>query len=263
MATTPRKRRSPANDTAAGGEGAVSGSGPTDAGNLGDAAPETPTTDAPKPARRPRASKSTDGETAPRKPGRPRGSTAKSSDDAAETAAPKPRLRKAAAGTEGATTEETAKPARTPRAKPAARTAPTRSSSRARRGAAAAPAAKAPSRSTESKPSGKKESSGGRRRAFGIGAVLTAGAALGTAVWKGWLKLPGTGGPRAGEHAAPDLAAKAPPPGTDRAPDAFRPDPTAPVPASEREALRPATGPAPSLVEDRGSMRMQTGPVGE
>lgn len=50
------------------------------------------------------------------------------------------------------------------------------------------------------------------------------------------------------EHAAPDLAADAPEPGTNRAPDAFRPDPTAPVPASEREALRPATGPAPTMV---------------
>lgn len=64
-----------------------------------------------------------------------------------------------------------------------------------------------------------------------------------------------------GEHAAPDLAPDAPTPGTDRAPDAFRPDPTAPVPASEREALRPATGPAPTLVEDRGGMNAQTGPA--
>ena len=51
------------------------------------------------------------------------------------------------------------------------------------------------------------------------------------------------------EHAAPDLALDKPRPGpTDRAPEAFRPDPTAPVPESEREALRPATGPAPTLV---------------
>ena len=46
------------------------------------------------------------------------------------------------------------------------------------------------------------------------------------------------------EHAAPDLALDQPHPGPDhRAPIAFRPDPTAPVPASEREALRPATVP--------------------
>jgi hypothetical protein len=62
------------------------------------------------------------------------------------------------------------------------------------------------------------------------------------------------------EHAAPDLALDQPRPGaTDRAPAAFRPDPTAPVPAGEREALRPATGPAPTMVEPRGSMRSQTG----
>lgn len=67
-------------------------------------------------------------------------------------------------------------------------------------------------------------------------------------------KAPGEG------HAAPDLALDKPHPGTgDRAPDAFRPDPTAPVPASEREALRPATGPVPTMVEPRGSMASQTG----
>jgi hypothetical protein len=55
--------------------------------------------------------------------------------------------------------------------------------------------------------------------------------------------------PSGAEHAAPDLALDRPRPGPDdRAPDAFRPDPTAPVPESEREALRPATGPAPTLV---------------
>lgn len=63
-----------------------------------------------------------------------------------------------------------------------------------------------------------------------------------------------------GEHAVPDLAPDAPTPGSTRAVDAFRPDPTAPVPPEMRDALRPATGPAPSLVEDRGSMRSQTAP---
>lgn len=63
-----------------------------------------------------------------------------------------------------------------------------------------------------------------------------------------------------GEHVPVDLALDKPHPGPrDRAPEAFRPDPTAPVPAGERDALRPATGPAPSLVQDRGSMRSQTG----
>ena len=56
------------------------------------------------------------------------------------------------------------------------------------------------------------------------------------------------------EHAAPDLAVDAPPVDIHtRAPDAFRPDPTAVPSAEEREALRPATGPAPTLVADRGS----------
>lgn len=63
-----------------------------------------------------------------------------------------------------------------------------------------------------------------------------------------------------GEHVPVDLALDKPHPGPkDRAPEAFRPDPTAPVPAGERDALRPATGLAPSLVQDRGSMRSQTG----
>ena len=49
-----------------------------------------------------------------------------------------------------------------------------------------------------------------------------------------------------GEHAAPDLAGSTA--RTDRAPEAFRPDPTAPVPAGERDALRPALA-RPTLVE--------------
>lgn len=61
-------------------------------------------------------------------------------------------------------------------------------------------------------------------------------------------------------HAAPDLAPDKERPGpTDRAPEAFRPDPTAPVSAADRAALRPATGPVPSMVEPRGSMASQTG----
>lgn len=61
-------------------------------------------------------------------------------------------------------------------------------------------------------------------------------------------------------HAAPDLALDKDRPGpTNRAPEAFRPDPTAPVSAADREALRPATGPVPTMVEPRGSMASQTG----
>lgn len=78
-------------------------------------------------------------------------------------------------------------------------------------------------------------------------AVVTGGAYLARSslkrVWDG------LSSPRNAEHAAPDLALDAPRPGTgDRAPDAFRPDPTAAVPASEREGLRPATAPAPTMV---------------
>lgn len=66
---------------------------------------------------------------------------------------------------------------------------------------------------------------------------------------------------RPGEgHAAPDLALDQDRHGpNDRAPEAFRPDPTAPISAADREALRPATGPVPSIVEPRGSMASQTG----
>lgn len=49
-------------------------------------------------------------------------------------------------------------------------------------------------------------------------------------------------------HAADDLAGDAPVTLRSRAPDAFRPDMDAPMTAAEREALRPATGPAPTLV---------------
>ncbi|MBB4618797.1 hypothetical protein [Sphingomonas abaci] len=59
--------------------------------------------------------------------------------------------------------------------------------------------------------------------------------------------------PNPAEHAAPDLAPDAPEPGTHRAPEAFRPDPTAIPTAEERESLRPATGPAPGFAADRGS----------
>lgn len=57
----------------------------------------------------------------------------------------------------------------------------------------------------------------------------------------------------AAEHVPTDLMADHPPGAHDRAPDAFRPDPTAVPTAEERESLRPATGPAPTLVADRGS----------
>ena len=63
-------------------------------------------------------------------------------------------------------------------------------------------------------------------------------------------------GPRDG-HAAPDLEVDTHPGPNDRAPDHFRPDPTAPVSAADREALRPATGPAPGFAADRGDLRSE------
>lgn len=89
--------------------------------------------------------------------------------------------------------------------------------------------------------------------ALGAGAVA---ALLGLA-----LRRRAAAKPSGGEHAVPDLAADAPVPGTNRAPDAFRPDPTAPVPESERDSLRPATGPAPSLVQNRGTLNGATAPA--
>ena len=60
-------------------------------------------------------------------------------------------------------------------------------------------------------------------------------------------------GSPAAEHVPTDLLADAEVTAGTRAPDAFRPDPTAVPTAEERESLRPATGPAPTLVADRGS----------
>ena len=76
-------------------------------------------------------------------------------------------------------------------------------------------------------------------------AIGTVAAGIFGAVKLGWLDgaLRRRGG--AG-HPASDLALDAPTPGSDRAPDAFRPDPTAPVPTGEREGLRPATGAPPT-----------------
>ncbi|WP_404337054.1 hypothetical protein AB2M62_01040 [Sphingomonas sp. MMS12-HWE2-04] len=56
--------------------------------------------------------------------------------------------------------------------------------------------------------------------------------------------------PRDGEHVPTDLYTDAHPDGSERAPVDFRPDPTAAVPASERDQFRPALagGQAPTLV---------------
>ncbi|MCP3735816.1 hypothetical protein M9979_13120 [Sphingomonas sp. RP10(2022)] len=57
----------------------------------------------------------------------------------------------------------------------------------------------------------------------------------------------------AAEHVPTDLMGDTHPGSGDRAAEAFRPDPTAVPTDAERESLRPATGPAPTLVADRGS----------
>lgn len=108
--------------------------------------------------------------------------------------------------------------------------------------------------------------------------LLSAGAAalgLGAAFAALFLrrKAAPADGPADG-HAVPDLAPDAPSPQLTTAPsnaepeaaaalevraeDHFRPDPTAIPTAAEREALRPATGPAPTLVADRGSITADT-----
>lgn len=87
---------------------------------------------------------------------------------------------------------------------------------------------------------------------LGAAAIAAGAAAIGYAAMR--LRGPGNA-----EHEAPDLVLDQPHPGAgDRAPEAFRPDPTAPVPASEREGLRPATGPAPTLVEGRTEPAYET-----
>lgn len=72
-----------------------------------------------------------------------------------------------------------------------------------------------------------------------LGTIVGAGAAAFAAFRM--MKAPGEG------HAAPDLAPDADP--VDRAPEAFRPDPQAPMNAAEREAMRPATSPGPAPVD--------------
>ncbi|GAA4780950.1 hypothetical protein GCM10023219_31350 [Stakelama sediminis] len=85
----------------------------------------------------------------------------------------------------------------------------------------------------------------GRKRRLGI-AVLGTLAALGAgAVAAARYGLVERFRRRKEGHAAPDLTGDAHPDGTSRAPDHFRPDGDAPVPKSDRDALRPATVPAP------------------
>ena len=73
--------------------------------------------------------------------------------------------------------------------------------------------------------------------ALGLAAVIGGSLLIGV--------LTRRSGQRTGGHAAPDLALDQPHPGPEhRAPDAFRPDPRAPVPDAERDAFAPATIPS-------------------
>jgi hypothetical protein len=81
-----------------------------------------------------------------------------------------------------------------------------------------------------------------RNRSIAAGAVLAVGAGLAAALWRGWVKMPRAPWMDDAEgHDAPDLALDAARPGTDRAPEDFRPDPEAIPTDAEREALKPAS----------------------
>lgn len=120
---------------------------------------------------------------------------------------------------------------------------------------------------TSRQSSAKPRKSGSRARAATLGA-LSFGAVLGAAAAVfGALKLGrhyGLLSPDGGEHVPTDLMGDTHPGPDDRAIDAFRPDPTAPVPAGERDAFRPALAgaAAPTLVkgEARENERLDAAP---
>lgn len=89
-------------------------------------------------------------------------------------------------------------------------------------------------------------------RTFGVGLLAAGAAAIGLGAALGAALLFRSRRPEG--HPAPDLAADQPAPTAHtRAPEHFRPDPTAVPTAEEREALRPATGHAPGFSADRGT----------
>ncbi len=87
-----------------------------------------------------------------------------------------------------------------------------------------------------------------KKLGFGLGAL-----AAGAVAWVIGARVAASAGASVNEHVPTDLLADGDPGAGGRAPAAFRPDPTAIPTAEEREALRPATGPAPTMVADRGS----------
>lgn len=126
-----------------------------------------------------------------------------------------------------------------------------------------------PARKPSAKTQASTRSSGNRALSTGA-AVLAIGAGIAgflarrqIAAWASPDAAAGRASSVAGdtaEHEAPDLALDKPHPSeNDRAPVDFRPDMNAPMSEAEREALRPATGPAPSLVSEAGTMNSQTG----
>jgi len=102
-----------------------------------------------------------------------------------------------------------------------------------------------------------KAANSGRTTAIGVAAGLGALAAgVAAALRFGLLdRLRAVG---TAEHPAPDLAPNQPHPGPDaRAPEAFRPDPTAPVTAAEREGLRPPPPVPTGFTEEKHAETLQ------
>lgn len=94
--------------------------------------------------------------------------------------------------------------------------------------------------------------------AWSIGAVaLAAGAGIAAFLSRGRIAALLSGGSAEG-HVPTDLLDPKRN-ADDRAVADFRPDMSAAMTPAEREALRPATGPAPSMVAARGTMNTQTG----
>ncbi|HEX4695388.1 hypothetical protein [Sphingomonas sp.] len=95
-----------------------------------------------------------------------------------------------------------------------------------------------------------------RNLAFGAAAVIGFGAAaVGAAIRYGLLDrfFPASEG-----HDAPDLEGDTHPGPDSRAPEAFRPDPTAMPTAAERESLRPPPGVDTGFTEDMRSEELTT-----
>lgn len=97
-----------------------------------------------------------------------------------------------------------------------------------------------------------------RKLALGLGAFAAGAAAFAFGARRfGSGSATGTGD--SDGHVPTDLMKDEPVRLQDRAIEAFRPDPLAVPTAEEREALRPATGPVPSLANARGTVAASSG----